>query len=822
MALSLQTIADQLGVVVEGSPIPIEHIQIDSRRHDPPESTLFFALPGVHHDGHDFVPDLYERGYRYFVVERPMALPGAVFLVVPSSLDSLQSVAKLHRDTCSARRIGITGSNGKTIVKEWLSFLLGHYHRVSKSPRSYNSQVGVPLSMWRMQTDDDWAILEAGISMPGEMDRLATMIQPEIGIFTSLGSAHGENFPSTRAKALEKLNLFNSARTLIYPAYQPELREAIRQWASGRNVELHSWAWDHLPDEALFRISVQRAENGPGSWLLTIQSDAASDTYPLPFGDNLSVENAVSSILGARAAGLAPAEIARYSVAFFTVDMRLQTLRGIQQSTLISDVYNNDERAFELTLDYLVQTAGDQPKTLILSDFIEGKHAGTNTYERLAQKLRALHIQRFIGVGPDICAHRSLFSPDAKLFPNVESLLPALASMDWKDYFVLVKGARNFQLERVIDYLQAQEHDTVYEIHLNAVTHNVQYFQSRIGSGVKILAMVKAFAYGVGMEQLALHLQYLNIDMLGVAFADEGVALRRAGVHLPILVMNPETSGHRILLENQLEPQLYSMASLRAFYEQALQMGENAYPVHLKLETGMHRLGFVGEELDLAVEFLKSQQVLQVASVFSHLAAAENAQHDAFTQLQLQRFRELSGRVRSVFGDGVARHLANSAGMIRFPEAQFEMVRLGLSMYGLSGVPEVERDLRSIGVFKTRVSQIKTVPIGESVGYGRSAQVDAPTRIAILPVGYADGISRDLGNGRAQFYSAGHALPTIGSICMDMTMVVLPTHSVEVGDEVILFESNEMLREWAQICGTIPYEILTRISQRVKRIYIQE
>jgi len=820
MAQRLQTIADQLGVAVRVPDVSIEHLQIDSRRHDPPASTLFFALPGVHHDGHDFVPELIERGYRYFVVERPMSHSGAVFLVVPSSLQALQEVAKLHRDACSASRIGITGSNGKTIVKEWLSFLLGHYHRVSKSPRSYNSQAGVPLSIWRMHKADRWAILEAGISLPGEMARLAAMIQPEIGIFTTLGSAHGENFSSTRVKANEKLILFNTARVLIYPAHQPELKEAVHDWASGRAVELRSWTWAHQPEAARYEISVRKT--APAAWLLTIQSDEAAETYPLPFGDTLSVENAVSSILGARAAGLTPAEIAPYSAGLFAVDMRLQTLRGIQQSTLISDVYNNDERAFELTLDYLVQTAGSQPKTLILSDFIEGKHSGSNTYERLAQKLQALEIHRFIGVGPELCAQSERFHPNAQLFPDVESLLPALASMDWKDHFVLVKGARTFELERVIRRLQAQEHDTVYEIHLNAVTHNVHYFQSRLADGVKILAMVKAFAYGVGMEQLALHLQYLNIDRLGVAFADEGVALRRAGIHLPIMVMNPETSGHRLLLENQLEPQIYSMASLRAFYEQALQMGEQDYPIHLKLETGMHRLGFVAEELELAIEFLKSQQVLRVASVFSHFAAAENAQHDAFTRLQLQRFRDLSDRVRAVFGPEVDRHLANSAGMIRFPEAQFEMVRLGLSMYGLSGIPLVEEDLRSIGVFKTRVSQIKRVPVGESVGYGRSARVDVPTRIAILPVGYADGISRDLGNGRAQFFAGGCALPTIGSICMDMTMVVLPDHSVEVGDEVILFESNQMLRAWAQTCNTIPYEILTRISQRVKRVYIQE
>jgi len=833
MALSLQKIAARLGCFIEpdAETVSIAHVQIDSRRYNLPESTLFFALPGPHHDGHDYIQGLYARGYRYFVVEREIHLPDAQVLVVPSTLRALQAVAQLHAESCAAICVGITGSNGKTIVKEWLAYLLGHRHQVAKSPRSYNSQVGVPLSLWLMQPKDEFAILEAGISQPGEMEFLAPLIKPQIGIFTTIGSAHAENFHSKAEKIQEKLRLFEDSQVLIYPADAPELHEQILLWNKGRNKVLKPWKWSEAsanqatisePDEFLAEpiyVQLEWAESDSG--MLILHRGKEQFRFAVPFTDLISAENAISSILGAMECGLDPAEIEKWTPGFFPVDMRLQTLRGISQSTLISDVYNNDERAFELALDYFVRTAGDAPKTVILSDFVQGKNSGDQTYERLAQKLSQLGIDRFMGVGSDMLRFKAAQDMEVHRFASTDELVKSVQRFNWQDYFVLVKGARDFQLERVVAELQEQEHDTVYEIHLNAIAHNLNYFRSRMKPGVKTLAMVKAFAYGVGMEHLALHLQYLNVDALGVAFSDEGVALRRAGVHLPILVMNPESTGHDTLVDYRLEPQLYSMRSLRVFFDAVQRMGEQHYPVHLKVETGMHRLGFMPEELDEALTFLQGQNVLRVVSVFSHLAASENPAHNDFTQLQIDRFKLASDRVRAALGNQVIRHLVNSAGITRFPEAQFEMVRLGLSLYGLSGEGFVERDLHPIGVFKTRISQVKEVPAGETVGYGRRGQIVEPTRIGVLPVGYADGISRQFGEGRVQFVSKGHLLPTVGSICMDMTMVQL-VDEVQEGDEVILFDSTETIRQWAEKCGTIPYEILTRISQRVKRVYIQE
>ena len=805
------------GTLTGDESLTVTGIIIDSRSPGPGPGLLFIALRGPNHDGHKFIEPLYQKGIRLFLVDTLPAghreMTGACFIKVSNTLDALQSIARWRRENFRGRVIAITGSAGKTIVKEWLAGVMSTVTSVIRSPRSYNSQVGVALSLLNLDDRYEVAVIEAGISKPGEMEKLSGIIKPDTVIITNIGDAHGENFTGRRAVAAEKLKLVSGAGLVICPADDGVIMHELTSAYPG--VPLYTWSVSGK--EASLQVRVAEKE-GDGQILHCTTAENSFEAV-IPFADNASAENAVSVIACCLAGGLPDQAIIKGMQELPAVAMRMETKRGINGCTLIEDYYNSDPASLGMALDFLRRHARGR-SALILSDFRQIGGDERKLYEGVAEAVASAGIDRFVGIGEAISRMRDLFPPGSHFFATTAECAETVRSLDFRDETILIKGARAFGLERVSRLLVSQLHQTRLEINMNAVVENLNAFRRLLKPGTGMIAMVKAFAYGSGPAEIASLLEYNGISWFAVAYADEGAALREAGITSPVIVMNPDESVMELMIHHNLEPEIYSIESYNAFASAARRFGLFSYPVHIKLDTGMHRLGFSAGDLDELMPRLSGQQHLKVVSLFSHLAASDDPAYDPFTHRQAGILKDVAARLRNALGYDFILHLLNTSGIIRFPEYQFDMVRIGIGLYGIGHHDGVT--LRHTGRFVTAVSQVRRVPAGDPVGYGCRGISDTDREIAVIPVGYADGLRRDLGEGRGSLCINGKRVPITGKICMDMCMADVTGMNVRTGDEAEIFGTGISIEEIAALCNTIPYEILTSIPQRVKRVYVNE
>lgn len=779
----------------------IERVFFDSRRITQPKNALFAALKTPQNDGHRYIADAYARGIRCFIVEHlPDEVPeDATYLTVQNSLEALQKIATHHRKSHKGPLVAITGSNGKTIVKEWVSTLLSHFDKVAKTPASYNSQIGVALSLLRLKPEHQYGVFEAGISMPGEMESLKNMLRPTVGCITNIGDAHGENFEDQQQKLFEKLSLFDGCLLLVFCCDDPKVVSGIKAYPWKSKPDLFCWG------------------KGPGADLKwTDEWDMA-----VPYSDLARRQDAAHAVAIAVALGIAPQALFPLLSSLPEVEMRVQMTRGRNGSTLIHDYYNSDWESIENALSYLGEQHQNEKKGILITDILENSH-DRGVYKRVIERLNDFNADLLVVIGPEWKQYLDMLPAGTLWFNDTSSLLDELTTLEIKDHALLLKGARKFALERVSQRLALREHPTVLEIKMPALIHNLRYFKSKIDKDVKLMAMVKAFSYGTGTYEIANVLRFHRIDYLAVAYPDEGVHLRNQGIDLPIFVLNSEQRNFEVLIRHQLEPELYSLPQLTRFIETAEHMGLKDYPVHLKLETGMNRLGISGDDLDSAINALNETSAVRVKAALTHLAAADDPDQHQFTLGQIDLFQRLTARLATRLGHSFMRHVLNSAGATHYPQAQFEMVRLGIGLYGISSDPEEQKKLQIVGRWTSEVAQVKKVKKGESVGYGRAFIAEKDTRIATISLGYADGLPRSLGNGVGQVYWRGTPYPIIGRVCMDMCMIEIGEDDINEGDEIVLFESAHQLWELARRMETIPYEVLTSISDRVRRVYLQE
>ncbi|GAB4017815.1 bifunctional UDP-N-acetylmuramoyl-tripeptide:D-alanyl-D-alanine ligase/alanine racemase [Spirosoma migulaei] len=818
---------------------------------------VFFAIQGEHHDGHNFIGELYQKGVRQFVVERSALTPerrtefiayaDATFIEVDSSLQTMQTLAAEHRKQVHIPIIGITGSNGKTIVKEWLAQLLDggqspDEYVVVKSPKSYNSQLGVPLSVHQLTDKHTLGIFEAGISKVHEMQSLEAIIRPTIGIFTNIGTAHDEGFRTRKQKIAEKLRLFIHANTLIYCSDYTDIDEEVHLLLKAVNPTMNVITWSLNGKPATYQGKLQHDQ-------LTLTSkEGTAIQLKLPFTDPASVENLMHCLvtlltlhpwtteaLQARLNRLRP------------VSMRLEQKEGINNCVLIDDSYNNDVAGLQLALSFLNQQSTRTRRVVILSDVLQSGQAEHDLYEQVGTLIRTNAIDQFIGIGPVLSRNAHFFADSSLFFATTDAFLTQFPFHELRDSSVLVKGARPFSFERIVARLERKVHGTVLDINLDALTHNLNYYREKVGSDTKLMVMVKAFAYGSGSTEVAQLLQFHRVDYLAVAYADEGIALRQNGIELPIMVMNPAPETFDALLAYNLEPELYSMRILQEwgrFVHGAgsrergaggkehgdgsdLPPAPRSMPsaktsLHLKIDTGMHRLGFLETELAEVANYLKGHDNLHVATVFSHLVGSDDARFNSFSTQQYETFLRSTAILEAALGYRPTRHLLNSAGIVRFPDYKLDMVRLGIGLYGVEASGINQAALQTVGTLRTVISQIKTVRAGESIGYSRRGVLDHEARIATLAIGYADGFDRRLGNGVGQVWVNGTRCPTVGNVCMDMTMIDVTSAVASEGDDVIIFGPDLPITELAKQMDTIPYEILTGVSERVKRVFFKE
>ncbi|TDW99353.1 bifunctional UDP-N-acetylmuramoyl-tripeptide:D-alanyl-D-alanine ligase/alanine racemase [Dinghuibacter silviterrae] len=815
-AYTLERIAPIVGGVLlaAGPHTPILYLLQDSRRVIHPDTSLFFALCTARRDGHDFIRDAYKAGVRQFVVGRPVPLetiPGAGVLLVEDPLKALGDLAAWHRSRFQLPVIGITGSNGKTIVKEWLYQLLQDTYTIVRSPRSYNSQIGVPLSVWQIRPEDTLGIFEAGISQPGEMKRLEQIIRPTYGILTNIGAAHDEGFDSRRSKLREKLRLFAETRWLIYHQDDPMIQEEV-----STQTHLRLFSWSRKDPNATLYIRHVEARAGKTTFNAVYKGGEVETT--IPFTDEASIENALHCW-----SLLLLLDVPRDMTQLQPVAMRLELKQAIHHCTLINDSYSADLDSLYIALDFLTQQHQHPRKTVILSDLLETGLPERTVFEAVAGALRQRQVDRLIGVGPGIERARHLFDevPKRLFYDSTDAFIKDYPALTFRDESILLKGARSFAFERISRLLELQAHQTILEIDLEAMAHNLQAHRNRLHPGTRIMAMVKAFSYGSGSYEIANLLQFQKVDYLAVAYADEGVHLRNSGVTLPIMVMNPETSAFETLVQHHLEPELFSFTILKTFRDYLEEEGIQRYPIHIKLDTGMHRLGFNPSETEALARLLEKDAALEVKSVFSHLAASEDPAEDDFTRLQAARFLEGCRTLQAALPYPFLKHLDNTAGILRHPDFQFDMVRLGIGLYGVDGTGTLP--LQEVSTLRTNIAQIRRLEPGETVGYNRRGRIEQPSLVATVRIGYADGYPRRLGNGKGWMLVRGRLAPTIGSIAMDMAMLdITDIEGVEEGDDVVVFGNGLSVSEVARWADTIPYEILTGVSQRVRRVYFEQ
>ena len=800
----------------------ILHLLTDSRSLTEASGTLFFAIPTKRNSGCRYVNDLYQKGVRNFVVpaDSGLSLPDANVWYVDNVLLSLQGLAAHRRAQFNVPVVGITGSNGKTIVKDWIQQLLSADHRIVASPRSYNSQIGVPLSVWQLGSEHDMAVFEAGISEPGEMDKLQKIIQPTIGIFTNVGQAHDENFLTRQQKVAEKLQLFTHCEVLIYCSDHKDIHSVLSNIESFHHI--HRFTWGTSADDAVRLLSTM-VHNRASE--LTVAYGDTTFTVTIPFVDRASQENVMHCVALMLYLGYDSDTVIARCAKLTPVEMRLEMNEGINNCLLINDSYSLDLNSFSIALDYLQYEHQHFNKTLILSDFLQTGVPDRELYNQVAQLIAQRGITRLVGVGPALCHCKECFAGiDAVFFESTDRLLHDYDFNLFHNEAILLKGARLFEFEKVAKMLQRKSHETIMEVNIDAMIHNLNYYRSRIRPETKLMAMVKASSYGAGKTEVANALQYNHVDYLTVAYADEGVELRRNGIRLPIMVMNPEEASFDDIIKYHLEPDIYSFRILELFSQRVRLFGE-CIAIHVEFDTGMHRLGFSGSDVDaLATRLNELNGTLEVRSIFSHLACSEDPAMDDFTRSQIEKFRTWSDRLDNAIHHShkILHHILNSSGITRFPEAQMDMVRLGIGLYGIAPEPDVQAQLRQVSRLVTRISQIKDIPEGESVGYNRKWIAKRPSKIAIIPIGYADGWNRHLGHEQGHVLIAGREVPIIGSVCMDMCFVDVTDVECAEGDPVILFGEGDLLQRNAAASGTIPYEMLTSVSPRVKRVYFQE
>ncbi len=806
----------------------IENILIDSRQINAPHKSIFVALISNKNDGHQYIQNAYEKGVRNFLVSNKKAinsLPKANFILVDNTLLALQKLTSFHRNQFNLKTIGITGSNGKTIIKEWLFELLNDSFFTVKSPKSYNSQIGVPLSVWQIQEAHQLGIFEAGISTINEMDKIAPIIQCDIGIFTNIGTAHNEGFDSIEQKVAEKLKLFQFAKTIIYCKDQLEIHDAIKHYDSNR---LFSWSFEKDADLQITKTT----KTEYNSTSLTANYRGQSIQINIPYTDEAYVENAIHCWACCLHLGIEHEVIQERIRQLQPLAMRLEMKNGINNSYLINDSYNSDLDSLKIALDFLSQQAGNNNKTLILSDIPQSGISSSQLYQKIATLIVGKNISNIVGIGKEVANLVDHLPAEMELqfFFSTDQFIQKIPDLTFANQYILIKGARSFQFEKVSAFLSNQIHETSFEINLNALTHNYNFFKSRLNKDTKMMVMIKASAYGSGSTEVARLLDYNGVDYFATAYPDEGIQLRNEGIKTPIMVLNAAAHTFDAMIRYQLEPEIYSHRQLNQLIEflkvknnlSARQSG-NTIGIHLKIDTGMHRLGFEDKDITSLIQKLKDHSNIKVNSIFSHLAASEDPNDDNFTLQQIQIFEKIYTQITTKIGYKPMRHLLNSPGIIRFPQYQMDLVRLGIGLYGLDMSQTIENQLKIVHTLKATISQIREVNKGETIGYNRTELATSKLKIATISIGYADGLPRLAGH-RKYFVSIHDKLkPIVGSVCMDMCMVdITDDHQIKEGDEVIVFGNNPSIKDLAAIAQTIPYEIFTNISERVKRVYFQD
>lgn len=794
--------------------IDVAWLLTDSRLLMFPYDSLFFALKTERNDGHNYISELYQHNLRYFVISHWMPIfdkmPDAVFFKVDDTLQALQQVAAYKRKQFSIPIIGITGSNGKTIVKEWLYQLLKNDYRIVRSPKSYNSQIGVPLSVWGLNENTQLGIFETGISLPYEMEKLQPIIRPTIGVFTHLGDAHQVGFDHIETKIREKMKLFVGVDTLVYNADDTVSERIINQHFPSQK----QFKWGRKTTNDLQIIHIQKEKH---STTTILNYHTKQQKITLPFTDDASIENVLHCISVLVVLGFAPQEITQRIAQLTPVAMRLEVKEGLRDSLLINDAYNLDYDSLVIALNFQAnQSVSNRlSKTLILSDMPRSAFSDKELYHKVIKLINTTDIQKIIAIGNRISHYADDFHAKEKYFyPSTQEFLAQMKIDDFSQQLILFKGAREFRFEKIVAKFEKIVHQTTLDVHLNSLINNYNYFRGLLRRPTKIMCMVKAFGYGSGSVEIARTLQHHQCDYLAVAVADEGAELRNEGIRIPIVVMNPEINAFDTIFEYKLEPEIYSFGLLKSFLAAAEQYATVDYPIHIKLDTGMHRLGFLPEEVEELISILNNQHALKVRSVFSHLAAADNPDLDCFTREQIELFTTLSHRLSTSLPYPILKHILNSAGIERFHDAQFDMVRLGIGLYGVSTAP-----LETVCTLRTLILQKKQIKKGETVGYNRNGKITHDSTIGIIPIGYADGFDRALGNGVGEVYVNGFYTKTVGNICMDLTMIDLTDIPAEEGDVVEIFGKNIPIEEMSKKQETIPYEVLTGVSRRVKRIY---
>lgn len=820
MSSNIEEIASIMGATRVGTtPAHVDWILTDSRSLCFPEETLFFALKTKRNDGHKYIYDLYTRGVRNFVVsdlpEKPSEYKEANFLVLDRPLKGLQKLATHHREQFQVPVVGITGSNGKTIVKEWLYQLLSPERVITRSPRSYNSQIGVPLSIWLMNEHTELGIFEAGISEMGEMEALKPIIQPTIGILTNIGGAHQENFSSVVDKCMEKLLLFKDCDVVIYDGDNEVISSCVtKSLFTAREI-----AWSRKDNERpLFIEKIVKEETHTTIYYRYI---GLPSSYTIPFIDDASIENSIHCLAVALYMMLPPEQIAERMAKLEPVAMRLEVKEGKNGCTLINDSYNSDLASLDIALDFMQRRSEDKmrKRTLILSDILETGQTSKLLYRQVADLIHSRGVDKLIGVGEDIASSSSRFELEKYFFRSTTELLNSGLLNQLHDEIVLIKGSRTFQFDKITDLLELKVHETTLEINLNALVDNLNYYRNKLKPDTKIVCMVKASAYGAGSYEIAKTLEDQRVNYLAVAVADEGSELRKAGITSSIIIMNPEQTAFKTLFDYKLEPEVYSFHLLEELIKAAEREGITNFPIHIKIDTGMHRLGFAPSEIPRLVERLHKQTSVIPRSVFSHLVGSDTERLDTFTRRQIEVFEAAAAQLQEGFSFKIIRHICNTAGIQRYPGAQFEMVRLGIGLYGVD--PFTNEMLHNISTLRSTILQIHDVPKEETVGYGRKGILERDSRIAAVPIGYADGLNRHLGNGRGYCLVNGKKAPYVGNICMDVCMIDVTDIDCREGDKVIIFGDDLPVTVLSDLLDTIPYEVLTSVSNRVKRVYFQ-
>ena len=837
----------------------IRWLLTDSRSLCFPEETLFFALKTQRNDGHHYIGDLYRRGVRHFVVEQvpehfDTIYPDADFLRVPSPLAALQRLAERHRDEFNIPIIGITGSNGKTMVKEWLYQLLLPSQKIVRSPRSYNSQIGVPLSVWLLNEQTEVGIFEAGISQPGEMYALRDIIQPTIGVLTSLGSAHQENFRSMEEKCMEKLELMHNTEAMVYCSDNDIVSRCIRRMQYGGE----KIAWSQCDENVAFFVKCVESGNRQVESRITYIYQGEENTYAIPFIDEASIENSITCAAVALHMGLTPAQLADRMPRLEPVAMRLEVKQGQHGCILINDSYNSDINSLDIALDFMGRRGYEGtgmrgrentpaaestlvppysrtpvlPKTLVLSDIFQTGISPDLLYTQVSDLCVKRGIDKFIGIGPELSAQADrIHIANKQFFTDVNHFLASTAFNALRDELILLKGARPFGFDKITEQLEQKVHETILEVNLNAVVENLNYYRSFLKPETKMVCMIKADAYGAGAVEIAKTLQDHRVDYLAVAVADEGVALRKAGITANIMIMNPEMTAFKTMFDYDLEPEVYSFRLMDALIKAARKEGITGWPVHIKLDTGMHRLGFDPvHDMDEVIDCLKHQNAIIPRSVFSHFVGSDSDDFDAFSARQFELFMQGSQKLQSAFSHKILRHMDNSAGIEHFPERQMDMCRLGLGLYGVDPYNKVTvlsaektvNKLRCVSTLKTTILQLRHVPAGDTVGYSRKGKIERDSVIAAIPIGYADGLNRHLGNRHGYCLVHGQKAEYVGNICMDVAMIDVTDIPCQEGDQVEIFGENLPVTVLSDVIDTIPYEVLTAVSNRVKRVYFQD